>query len=201
MPKASIRAREGRRSADRRGPPRAQLGDREIDAAGPRLPTAISVAIAVIEAFCGSHACWRPGRCFSLQLPWPAARRPRPIAKQPPSGDGGGMRTAAKARSSRTRSPSAPFSINSIRAILSSVIVISGRRLSSQPNPSRRPTMTASAAACSYTTRRDTTSMRSCRTFARRRCRRRAPSVLEALNLLARRLRMSPHLGQSKRPR
>src|SRR5919205_1951551 len=53
------------------------------------------------------------------------------------------MRWAAKARSSRTRSPSAPFSISSIRTILSSVIVISGSRFSLQPNPNRRPAVTA----------------------------------------------------------
>src|SRR3954452_651977 len=55
-------------------------------------------------------------------------------------------RSAAKASISRTRSASAVFSIRSKRAILSSVIVISSFRFSLQPNPNRRPAVTAPGA-------------------------------------------------------
>src|SRR5690349_16353231 len=51
-----------------------------------------------------------------------------------------------------------PFSISSISAILSSVIVVSGLRVRCRnPNSNRRPAMTTSSVACSYTTPRDAT--------------------------------------------
>src|SRR3954452_2300272 len=54
---------------------------------------------------------------------------------------------------SRMRSVSAPFSISSIRAILSSVIVVSGVRVRCRyPHSNRRLAMTTSSVACSYTT-------------------------------------------------
>src|SRR4051812_20469308 len=54
---------------------------------------------------------------------------------------------------SRMRSVSAPFSISSIRAILSSVIVVYGVRVRCRyPHSNRRLAMTTSSVACSYTT-------------------------------------------------
>ena len=84
----------------------AQLGDGQLDPAGARVPGALAVAVAVGEAIGAAHAGRRAGQRLDLQAP-SGARPQRPAC-------------------SRTRSASAPFSISSIRAILSSVIVVSG---------------------------------------------------------------------------
>jgi hypothetical protein len=99
----------------------AQFGDGEVNPACARLPRSLPIAIPVV-------------RRSGLRAPAGAPVRA--------STSNSIMRSAAKARSSRTRSPPAPFSISSIRAILSLVIVVSGPRFKRRnSNPSRRPAM------------------------------------------------------------
>jgi len=89
----------------------AQLADRQVDAAGPGLPGTLSIAGSVGEAIRAALAGRGAGEAsISSSI----------------------RRSAAKAKSSRTRSPSAPFSI---RAILLSVIVVSGGVQASQLEP------------------------------------------------------------------
>ena len=101
-----------------------QLRDPQLDRAGPGLPVALAVAVALV------------GPVGAALAMGGAAQRPRSPA---PSAAG------RRSRSSRAgRSASEPFSSSSRRAILSSVIVVgprSGLRLATQPYPGspRRP--------------------------------------------------------------
>lgn len=99
------------------------------------------------EKLPAGHPVLRSHGCPYVQLsapPTPPARRPR--RRDTHAVGGGGQQLAHQV-------PVRPFSISLIRAILSSVIVVSCSRFSSQPNPSRRPAMTISAVIGSYTTR------------------------------------------------
>ncbi len=97
-----------------------ELWDRQLDAARPCLPGPLPIAIAVGTA--SGAACAQGGSRLDLHLQVHHAL---------------GRKSQKFAHEVRIQ----PSSISSIRAILSSVIVVSCSRLSSQLNPSRRPAM------------------------------------------------------------
>ena len=105
----------------------AQLGDAQLDRAGPGLPVAVAVAVALHQPLGALLAMAGAGQ-----------------RRRPPAPSAAGRRS----RSSRAaRSASGLFSMSARRSIISSVIGGPRLRLSSATQPYRRSSMTAAEAA------------------------------------------------------
>ena len=100
----------------------AQLGMVRVPhPARPRVPGRFAIAVTPVEAIGTAQARWHAGQGFDLELHHPFGRK--------------GQHLTHKVGIS-------PFSISSIRTILSSVIVISVQVQVRNSNPNRRPAVT-----------------------------------------------------------